>query len=194
MSSILGQARRLSDMIDAAEDLALVLHGELQAELRWTSMELGEVVRTVVHDSAERAREQGCQVRVSIERAVWGEWDPGRTRRMVASLLQNALQYAAKRPIVISTRSSGECGYVEVLDQGPGIGDVDLARIADSTPMPPRTASGSGQGLWLTANVARAMGGALSGERLADGGSVFVLELPLSPPTQPIQRIAPRTS
>ena len=192
--TILGQARRLSDMVDAAEDVSLVLRGELHAELRWASLELGEVVRTVVHDNAERAREQGCQIRLVIDQAIWGEWDPGRTRRMVSSLLQNALQYAPRQPIVVSTRTTGDCGYVEISDRGPGIQDSDLARMDDRTRMPSRTASGSGTGLWLTANVARAMGGSLSAKRLVDGGSVFSLELPLSPPTQPLERIKPRSS
>jgi len=191
--TILGQARRLSDMVDAAEDVSLVLRGELQAELRWTSLELGEIVRTVLHDNTERAREQGCQIRLASNQAVWGEWDPGRTRRMVSSLLNNALQYGAKHPVVIATRTAVECGYIEVSDRGPGIRAADLARIDDDVPMPGRTASGSGTGLWLTANVARAMGGSLTGKRLPDGGSWFCLELPLSPPTQPITRIAPRS-
>jgi two-component system, OmpR family, sensor kinase len=192
--TILGQARRLVDMVDTAEDVSHVLQGVLESELRWSSLELGEVVRTVVHDSAERSREQGCQIRLVIDEAVWGEWDPARTRRMVSSLLHNALQYAPRRPVTITVRTSGECGYIEVSDRGPGIQDSDLVRLENRTRTPVRTASGSGAGLWLAANVARAMGGSLSGNRLPDGGSSFLLELPLSPPTQPIERIGPRAS
>jgi len=187
--TILGQARRLADMVDAAEDVSLAMHGELQAELCWTSLELGEVIRTVVHDAAERAREQGCLMRVSIDQPLWGEWDPARVRRMVAALVHNALQYAPGKPIVVATKLSGECAYVEVRDQGPGVSDIDLARMHESILLPRRSQSGSGTGLWLAARVARAMGGTVSGKRAPTGGSIFCIELPLSPPTQPIGKL-----
>ncbi len=189
VATILGQARRLADMVDAAEDVSLAMHGELQAELCWTSLELGEVIRTVVHDAAERAREQACLVRVSIDQPVWGEWDPARVRRMVAALVHNALQYAPGKPVVVTTRLAGECAYVEVSDQGAGISDIDLARLQESTGLPKRSQSGSGTGLWLTGRVARALGGTVSGERVPTGGSIVTIELPLSPPTQPIGKL-----
>lgn len=180
------QSRRLADMVEAAEDLARILAGEIVPDLHAVPVDLGRLVETIVEEHSEQAREQGCELRTTTEQVVWGEWDPARVRRIIASLLHNALLFAPKNPVSITTLlSSDNFGCVEVRDQGPGIAQSELRRLEPNAPAPSRTQTGAGWGLWLSAQLARAMGGRLEGRRPSAGGSVFVLSLPLTPAEAP---------
>jgi K+-sensing histidine kinase KdpD len=57
---------------------------------------------------------------------------------------------------------------------------LDLQRLSRALQVPPRTQSGAGLGIWLSAHVAYAMDGSLRGARVESGGSRFRLELPLA--------------
>jgi signal transduction histidine kinase len=181
LSALQNQAQRLADMVDATDDFARVLSGELKSDLKSGPIELGRLVESVVEEHRKRAEEQGCELRTTTQTVVWGEWDPARVRLVLSGLLRNALVFAAKHPVTVTTLlSSDNMGSVEVRDKGAGIGDHDLRRLQTSSQqIPQRSQTGAGWGLWLGSHVARAMGGRLEGRRCQGGGSVFTLFLPL---------------
>lgn len=182
LQALQSQALRMADMIDATDDFARALSGDLKGDLHPAPIEIGRLVESVVEEYRERATEQGCELRTTVEQAVWGEWDPTRLRLVLAGLLRNALVFAPKKPVtVITLLSSDNFGCVEIKDEGPGISDLELRRLDTSKmQLPTRTQTGAGWGLWLSAQVAKAMGGRIEGHRRKTGGSKFTLYLPLT--------------
>lgn len=178
---LMHQAWRLSEIVEATDDLARVLQGELKTALRTAPAELGQLGRDLLMRLSEQAREQECQLTCQTGEPVWGEWDAGRLRRLLLSLIHNALVYAPHGPVQMSIRSEDQHAIVEIRDYGPGISDVDLERLEPQLRVPGRTQSGAGVGLWMAAHTALAMGGRLTAERAADGGTRLALTLPRKP-------------
>jgi two-component system sensor histidine kinase AauS len=175
------QAARLGEIIDSSEDLMRVLQGELEKDLRPRPIDLRFLVQSAADRCAARAREQGCELRLGVAHGnAWGEWDQSRVERIVMTLLLNALQYAPRCSVVVEVHADDFRAKVEVRDNGQGISERELERLKPSRQVPRPTQSGAGVGLWLSAHLARAMGGDLTGERPAESGSLFVLTLPLA--------------
>jgi signal transduction histidine kinase len=181
LQALQNQAQRLADMVDATDDLTRALSGDLKQDLHPAPIELGRLIESVVEEHKKRAEEQGCDLRCTTQQAVWGEWDQARVRLVISALIRNALVFAPKKPVLVTTSlSQDNLGCVEVRDEGPGISELDLRRLqASAQQVPQRTQTGAGWGLWLGGQAARAMGGRLEGRRRQSGGSVFSLLLPL---------------
>lgn len=123
----------------------------------------------------ERARvELGPEVLVSA--------DPDAFRVILENLLDNAQKYADGASEILG-RSRGGSWELSVVDEGPGLSEEDAARIFQpfARKRSDTVAHGSGLGLSLSSELARAMGGEL---KVAPGrrGSAFTLSLPLERP------------
>ncbi len=104
--------------------------------------------------------------------------DPDALRRIVTNLVDNALRYGGDGAVTVTIGGDRTVVTVQVRDHGPGLGgDDDLfspfVRGAAS-----RGRDGSGLGLATAADLARRLGGDLSGRDAPDGGAVLTLELP----------------
>ncbi|MEX1161950.1 MAG: HAMP domain-containing sensor histidine kinase [Nitriliruptor sp.] len=104
--------------------------------------------------------------------------DPDALRRIVTNLVDNALRYGGDGTVQVTIGGGGAVVTIEVHDDGPGLGgDDDLfapfVRGATSNGR-----DGSGLGLATAADLARRLGGHLSGRDVPEGGAVLTLELP----------------
>jgi two-component system sensor histidine kinase MprB len=103
----------------------------------------------------------------AVERAVW-------------NLLDNAVKFAPEGPIEVTV----EQGTLLVADHGPGIPPQDLPHVFDRfyRATAARSRPGSGLGLSIVAEVARAHGGSVAAGPRSDGtpGAVLRLTLPLA--------------
>jgi PAS domain S-box-containing protein len=116
------------------------------------------------------------------------ESDPARARQILANLVANAVKYTqAGGSIEVLTRVATENegprqGYwvaVSVSDNGPGIPfDKQNLLFREFTRFDPGAAEGSGIGLAISQRLARALGGAITFESRAGGGSTFTIWLP----------------
>ncbi|MFM7027414.1 MAG: sensor histidine kinase [Chakrabartia sp.] len=81
---------------------------------------------------------------------------------------------------MVGLRVTGAGGAVEIAvsDQGPGIAPADQERIFQKFErLDMAEAGGSGLGLYISRQLARAMGGALTVESQLGAGAVFKLRL-----------------
>jgi signal transduction histidine kinase len=92
--------------------------------------------------------------------------DPGLLRRCIANVVENATRAAGPEGVVtVRLRRSRGQASVEVVDDGPGFGNID---------------AGSGIGLALTRRVMESVGGALVvGSGPVSGGARVALRMPL---------------
>ncbi|WP_328309486.1 HAMP domain-containing histidine kinase [Streptomyces sp. NBC_00442] len=102
---------------------------------------------------------------------------PARLARLISNLLDNAAKFSPAGVPVEVVLASGE---LTVRDHGPGIAPADLPHVFDRfyRAEQARALPGSGLGLAMARQVARAHGAELTAERAAGGGALFRLTLP----------------
>lgn len=112
--------------------------------------------------------------------------DRGKVARILASLLSNAYKFTSRGEVVASVDLSGDRIVFRVRDTGIGISSqaqqliFDEFRQVDGSET--RRYGGSGLGLTLARQLARALGGDIELESVAGEGSQFTVELPIAGP------------
>jgi PAS domain S-box-containing protein len=161
---------RLGRLVDDLFTSARLEAGAM--EMRITTFELGALVREVVSDvgSAGIIVEVGDPVHVSADRL--------RTQQMVANYITNADRYGAP-PIIVTVVAHGDMGRVVVTDAGPGVSDALRPQLFGKFASG-GSKEGSGLGLFIVRELARAQRGEAWYDPGADGGARFTLALPLA--------------
>jgi len=99
-------------------------------------------------------------------------------KQMICNVLDNALE-ASPNWVGFEVTHDGDRLTMVVTDEGPGFAPEMLAQLGkpyQSTKGRP----GGGLGLFLVANVARTLGGAVYARNRSDGGAMVTLSLPLA--------------
>ena len=110
--------------------------------------------------------------------------DSVKLRQILLNLLSNAVKFTSEGGHVSVTCDAGEQAgtvAVHVADTGVGIASVLLEKVFEpfvQVGVPVSSDEGVGLGLWISRDLARAMGGELTVRSELDQGSVFTLTLP----------------
>ena len=112
--------------------------------------------------------------------------DPTALETAVRNLLDNAIAYTETGKVSFRAyRSAGVGAVLEVEDTGPGIDPEILPRIFErffrGDPARSRQTGGTGLGLAIVRNLVARMGGRIAVSTQPGSGSVFRVELPMSP-------------
>lgn len=143
----------------------------------------------VLAETAERFGARGASEEIRLEarapEKITARGDPEKTAEILAALLDNALRHTPPGGGV--TLSGGvKDGLAEavVSDTGPGIPPEHLARVFErfyrGSDGRTRESGGTGLGLTIARDLARAQGGDLTAENARQGGAVLRLRLPRS--------------
>jgi signal transduction histidine kinase/ActR/RegA family two-component response regulator len=208
----MGQRRRL-ELIDASGTHLLGLINDLldvsrieagQFAIRPQAFELGAQIDQVAEVCALRAHEQGLRFvqQLEFERPCWVSGDAGRVRQVLLNLIGNALKFTEAGSVTLTVRRSAavpDLVSAEITDTGVGIAPHELPRLFDAfAQMAPALHSpldGTGLGLTISREIARAMGGEVTvRSRLGEGSTfVFTAQLPACEPvaaqTAPAARV-----
>ena len=125
------------------------------------------------------------QLRVIAEAAqVVGNWDKLRIGRVVDNLLLSAIKYSPEGgQIVVTVRSDGAWGVLEVSDPGLGVPEEDRSGVFERFHRGTgvvRRARGSGIGLAGSKQIVEQHGGTIAAESREGGGGTFTVRLPLT--------------
>lgn len=148
--------------------------------LEWADVDTARILEEVRRSVSPAAETFG--VRLVVEASGLGPLraDPHRLHQALANLVQNALQVSPRGSTVhVRAWSDGEGVLFEVADEGPGLPQGDENRIFE--PFFTRRKGGTGLGLALVRQIARAHGGEVRGETLGGRGARFLLTLPREP-------------
>ena len=106
--------------------------------------------------------------------------DPDKVKQVIINLIKNAVEASFKKAAIqISIEKTDEQVMLSVSDRGAGISDNLIDKVFDVFYTTKR--HGTGLGLAISKNIAVAHGGSLQAQNRAEGGSTFVLTLPVSP-------------
>lgn len=121
---------------------------------------------------------QGFEIRGAVARPISGR--PRALRRCLTNLLDNALRYGGSAAVEIEERPRELA--LRVLDQGPGIPEAELERAFEpffrGEASRSRETGGTGLGLGIARNIARAHGGEVTLKNRGGGGLEATLTLP----------------
>ena len=169
----------LSDVLDLTRIEAGVVQLHAQA------MRLSDLAVSAVEPFLARALEKGLHLRIEIAPDADAEiaCDPPKLRKVLGSLVCNALKFTDAGEVVLSITRSGDRVGFAVRDTGRGF-DVALKpmlyeRFGQADTSGTREHGGAGLGLAICNDYLRLMGGELECRSAPDHGSVFSFELTL---------------
>jgi two-component system sensor histidine kinase KdpD len=200
-AAVVEEGEQLAALVDKLLDLSRLQAGRAEPRRDWVSLE--DVVLAArdglqVVGGGWVGSESGGEVRVSVEPDVPPvRADAAHLERAFANLIENALRYSDGKPVSVHVRRSGSRAVVRVVDQGPGIGPAERARIFEPFYRGPASVGepwgGSGLGLAIAKGFVEANGGTISVDSLPGQGSSFVVSLPIEQPALPDRHPEPAT-
>lgn len=189
LNIITAETARLTRLINNVLDFSRLERGEKKYNFRDCDL------AALVHDAAESYRphleHDGYVFECSLPgNEVPVRADPDALAQVIVNLLSNAEKYAgeSKEIVVRAGKREGPlpCAEVQVLDRGPGVPRGSEEKIFEKFYRAHDSLSsgiqGSGLGLTLARQIARAHGGDVVYEPREGGGSCFCLRLPLRYP------------
>lgn len=108
-------------------------------------------------------------------------------------LAANALKYGAGKPIEITVDGDQQRARLQVRDHGIGIEPEKLPRIFErfERAVSPRAYGGLGLGLYITRQILDAHEGTVTVTSEPEVGSVFTVELPITPQADMFEELTP---
>lgn len=178
--ALAAEARRLGSTVDRLLGFARMESGKRAITREW--LDVAPVVAASIDVFEARHPEVAPIVR-ELDASVDASIDAGEIRLAVDNLLANAWKYApAGRPYAVRVTGDEAHVTITVEDHGPGIARRDHARIFEPFERVDdrlsQATEGSGIGLSLVRNVARAHGGDARVDSEPGKGARFVLTLP----------------
>lgn len=168
-----------------ADDLSALSRAEEQRlDLNLTSTDLADLARRAASRLAPQFSDSDIALTVEGAAALPVRADPDRITQVLTNIIGNALTATpASGSVTIATRATGNSAQVAVTDTGTGLAAADLERVFERfyrAHKSPRRSSGSGIGLTIARNIARAHGGDVTATSAGPGhGATFTLTLPL---------------
>ncbi len=190
--------RQLQALINDLLDASVIAAG--QFTLHEADFDLAEVLDQAAEVFALRAADKGLQFTRQFDplpRPCWLRGDAARVRQVVHNLLGNAVKFTTQGGITL--RAGRDAAWdrwrISVIDTGPGLTAVDLARVFEPFQQASsgRLADGVGLGLTIAREIAGAMGGSLTAQSTPGEGAAFHfdLSLPAAAAPQPAPPLLP---
>jgi signal transduction histidine kinase len=187
------QTGKLTRLVEQLLDVSRLDTGGLTLARQVT--DLGELIEQVVNAAAMQTH-KSIEVRTPAGIRSWV--DPLRLDQLLTNLLDNAIKYgsdAAAIQVELTTCSDGQV-QIAVRDHGDGIPEEKRGRLFERFFQAHAEGymSGMGLGLYLSRQIAELHGGQIDAQFPLDGGTRFVVRLPLVPdePLAPVNGTASR--
>ncbi|NMF97753.1 ATP-binding protein [Aromatoleum toluolicum] len=168
-------AERTRDIVDGLKRFSAIDRDENRA------FDLRDVVERAVRWVCKAARDN-FHVAVELPDPLPLTGSSGQMQQVVMNLVQNACDATAGRPDPrLAIRAERDDNRVRLLfhDNGPGLAPDILDRIFDPFFTTKPVGMGTGLGLAISYGIVERHGGRLTAANHAEGGAVFVVEVPL---------------
>jgi heavy metal sensor kinase len=172
------QSEHLTQLIDVL--LGLARQGVENPSVPFSDVDLVAMGRQLVRELDEGARAKGLELRLEAPGGpVVVRGNEASLRRLVSTLLENALAHTERGGVTVSVHDSGERAEVHVADTGVGIPEEALGKIFERfyrvDPSRSRASGGLGLGLAIARRIADLHGAELTVTSRVGEGSRFTL-------------------
>jgi signal transduction histidine kinase len=184
---LLSLERRIGQYVKRATmllDVTRLTSGNFQLELE--SVNLSQLLRELLTDSSDDFQRARCQLSLTLDEEVVGQWDRMALEQLLVNLMSNALKYGAGHPIEIELIADATTAHFQIKDHGIGISEEDQQRIFHKfeRAVKRRQHGGFGIGLWVSRQIVAGLGGSISVQSAPGQGSAFNVSLPKNPPME----------
>ncbi len=178
-SDELRRLRRLADDLSA-----LSRAEERRLDLHFADADLADLARRAAGRLEPQFSDANVKLTVRGAESLPVTADPDRITQVLTNIIGNALTATqAGGSVTVEARARPPAAQVVVSDSGVGLAEADLERVFERfyrAPGQPRRSAGSGIGLTIARNIARAHGGDVAAASAGPGrGAAFTLTLPL---------------
>jgi signal transduction histidine kinase len=178
---------RLGHLVENVLEISRLEEG--RRPLRAERTDLAALLRDVVASQTPYAETKGFTLEsAGLDEEVDVLCDRQAVEQVVINLLDNAVKYSAEssdKTVRLHLDTRGDRVFIHVLDHGPGIPENERERVFERFHRVRREGQehvvGTGLGLALVRDLARAHGGDVRVDDRAGGGTDMVVELPLEP-------------
>jgi two-component system NtrC family sensor kinase len=109
--------------------------------------------------------------------------DQAQLQQVFLNLISNAIDAIGREGlIVVKSLRSGDEIHVSVADNGPGIPEELQRKVFDPFFTTKASGKGTGLGLWVSYSIVEKMGGTITVNSKAGGGSLFTVKIPIVVP------------
>jgi signal transduction histidine kinase/ActR/RegA family two-component response regulator len=163
-----------------------------QVRLSPQVFDLAALIDDVVSLSVPSAFQSGLTLttRLHMPRPCFVHGDPSRLRQVLHNLVGNAIKFTESGAVTVVAKHRGSRARIAVHDTGVGISADELPRIFDAFHQADssfaRRFGGTGLGLTIARELARAMGGDLVCTSQQGRGSCFTVTVDLAPAPDPV--------
>ena len=106
--------------------------------------------------------------------------DEAQLQQVFMNLISNAIDAIGKNGLVqVKSRREGTNMAVSIRDDGPGIPQDQQKKVFDPFFTTKGTGKGTGLGLWVTYDIIKGMGGAITLKSEVGKGTTFVVNIPI---------------
>jgi signal transduction histidine kinase len=185
LERVKASVRHLSHLVDEILSFASMEAG--RERVRKGAVDVTALAGDVVAIMEPIAEAAGLELRTRLpDQPVSAITDASKVRQILINLLSNALKYTVSGSVSLTLVSQDDRILCGVRDTGPGIPEEHAERVFEPFWQVDRNdgrrISGTGLGLSVARRLARLLGGDLRLEPPTDGGSLFILDLPMETP------------
>jgi PAS domain S-box-containing protein len=177
-------ARSLLELVNDLLDYSRLEAG--RAALHLDNVEVGEVVKAIVADYMDEAKDKRIELHAEISPELGQVWtDKHKLQQVLSNLIGNAVKFTTAGSVTVSASSlDSDRWCLEVSDTGIGISSEALTYIFDEFRQVDdrlaRTYGGTGLGLAITRKIVELLEGEISVESEPQAGSRFRIIWPRS--------------
>jgi PAS domain S-box-containing protein len=180
------QSDKLARLVAQLLDVSRLQSGKLAIERR--PSDLAELLREVVESARGQLKEHTLEAHLPGE--LWASIDPLRIEQVVTNLIDNAIKYSPEGgaiEVAFTCDEATRSAQVVVRDYGVGVPLEHRAHIFDRFYQahaggPLTSMAGMGLGLYISRQIVELHDGSITAEFPDDGGTRFVVRLPLAEP------------
>lgn len=180
---IQSSTKELNNFISSILDLTRIESKDLALDKK--SKDVNEILEAIMAEFSYDIKSLGGKIEAQLGPLFPIEIDPKLIVRVFANLVENAIKYTDKmRPLVlqIKTWDDEEWVYIQIKDNGVGMGEKDLEHIFDKFYRVKNDQShvvkGTGLGLYLVKYFVELHGGKIMVESIPGQGTTFHVQLP----------------
>ncbi|PIP92757.1 MAG: hypothetical protein COW00_05495 [Bdellovibrio sp. CG12_big_fil_rev_8_21_14_0_65_39_13] len=172
--------KELNGFITSILDLTKIESSNLTLNL--ITKDINPLIESIVQGLRYEAGLKNVKIELDLQPLYPITFDMTLIKRVISNLVENALKYSGNDTVVsVSTKDEGEWVFIDVADNGVGIGGDDLAHIFDKFYRVKNDAShsikGTGLGLYLVKYFVELHGGTIGVESTMGQGTKFTVKL-----------------
>ncbi len=180
IDNIVNSTKELNNFINSILDLTKIESQNLT--LRMESRDVNKVIEGIIEKLEFESESKNISLISELSPLYPVQLDTVLMNRVISNLIENAIKYAGKgKTVWIKTWDDAQWVYVEIKDNGVGIGPEDLAHIFDKFYRVKNDSThaikGSGLGLYLVKYFIELHNGVITASSQLGEGTSFIIKL-----------------